>query len=96
MSTAVAEPLIETNPNRPTRPDTCYNCGSTGACKNWRGVDGECVQQPRPLTLEIHQTRERYAVIEAMTSDQRASLLQLIAHGSPEMFDRLVVLREQS
>lgn len=94
MDTAVAEPLTETKWNRPTKPDTCYNCGSTGACKKWRGIGG-CVQHPRPLTLEIHKTNERYTAINAMTSAQRTDVLQLLAWLVPEKFDVAVAHKAQ-
>jgi hypothetical protein len=78
--------------NRPVSPDFCYNCGSTGACKKWRGTDG-CVQHPRPITLVIHEDLMRDAAIDAMTSVQRASVLRLLAALDPARFDYAVAHR---
>jgi len=92
-TTVSAKKRVDRRPGqvRIVTSEYCYNCGSTGACKQGRDRYREdCIQSTRPLTPEAYKLYERLAAVEVMTSAQRAEVLRWFVFSSLDRFDSAV------
>lgn len=80
---------VETNPNRPTQPSYCAQCGFAPCL--WLNYSAHYTD-PQPFTLERHEHLAMIARIDALTDQQRRDALVMFSSNIDMMEQAMLMV----